>query len=317
MKRNALAFVVLMALVLTACTKKDEPAPAKGPYRPANDTSKQFISKIYAYLPAPGQFVGNETFGSLEGAQKIIGGFSSLLSLGGYGGYVIFGFDHSIDNKAGNDLGIYGNPLVNENQEWSEAGIVMVMQDLNGNGLPDDNAWYELAGSEYSKAETIRKYKITYYNPKNLVDDILWKDNQGKTGYVLRNPFHDQNYFPVNADTIAFEGTLLKSTLAQHYDPDYGIGLITNKPLAWGYSDNGSAKFLEVQDKEGRGYNVFDFSWAVDKDGKPVTLDYVDFVKVYTGQNSNGDPGTEAEPSRLLGEVSTEVSGAVDLHLKK
>jgi len=318
MQKSMLA-VALMA-GLYACSKKDSPAPQTDHFRPANDTSKQFISKVYDYLPAPGQFVNSSGTGNQEGAQKIAGGVNGLVSLGGYGGYIVFGFDHSIENKAGHDLGIYGNPLVNKDQEWSEPGIVMVMQDLNGNGLPDDDAWYELAGSEYAKAETIKKYRIVYYNPKNLQDDIRWVDNQGKTGYVLRNMFHTQAYYPAwaaNQDSLVFEGTLLKSTLQQAYSPDYGIGLITNKPMEWGYADNGSALFLEAREAEGRGYNRFDIDWAVDKEGKKVALRYIDFVKVYTGQNHNGDPGADPnEPNRMLGEVSTEVSGARDLHLQ-
>lgn len=318
MQKSMLA--VAMAIGLYACSKKEDAAPQADHFRPANDTSKKFINKVYEYLPAPGQFVNSSGTGNPEGAQRIAGGFTGLISLGGYGGYIVFGFDHSIENKTSHDLAIYGNPLVNKDQEWSEPGIVMVMQDLNGNGLPDDNAWYELAGSEYSKAETIKKYRIVYYNPKNVEDDIRWKDNQGKTGYVLRNMFHKQAYYPAwaaNQDSLVFEGTLLKSTLGQAYDPDYGIGLITNKPAEWGYADNGSSVFLAAREEEGRGYNKFDLDWAVDKDGKKVALRYIDFVKVYTGQNSNGDPGTDPDgPNRMLGEVSTEVSGARDLHLK-
>lgn len=309
-----------LAAGLYACSKNDAPAPAVSHFRPANDTSKKFISRVYEYLPAPGQFVNTPATGSIEGAQLITGGFNGLLSLGGYGGYVIFGFDHSIENKTSHDLAIYGNPLVNKDQEWSEPGIVLVMQDLNGNGLPDDNAWYELAGSEYAQTGTIKKYRIAYFNPKNTTADIVWKDNQGKTGYILRNMFHNQEYYPAwaaNQDSLVFEGTLLKSTLGQEYNPDYGIGLITNKPMAWGYADNGSAIFLEVREAEGRGYNKFDIDWAVDQDGKKVALPYIDFVKVYTGQNSNGDPGTDpGDPNRMLGEISTEISGARDLHLQ-
>lgn len=319
------SYILLMAIAtgIAACSKNDNPAPEPAPdhFRPATGTSSEFISAVHAYLPAPGQFVNSPTTGDSAGAQRLIGGFSGLLSLGGFGGYVIVGFDHSIENKEGNDLGIYGNPLVNPGQEWSEPGIVMVMQDMNGNGKPDDNAWYELAGSEYSKTETIKNYRITYYNPKNLTDDITWKDNQGKTGVVLRNMFHPQSYYPLwasNQDSLSFEGTKLKTTLEQVNDPVYGPGLITNKPFGKGYADNGSPIFLQIRDEEGRGFNAFDISWAVDQQGKPVNLQYIDFVKIYTGQNCNGDPGTDPDmPNRMLGEISTEVSGAVDLHIRK
>ncbi len=45
-----------------------------------------------------------------------------------------------------------------------EPGIVEVSFDTNQNGLPDDE-WYELAGSEYYKPETVKEYSITYRKP--------------------------------------------------------------------------------------------------------------------------------------------------------
>lgn len=50
-----------------------------------------------------------------------------------------------------------------------------------------------------------------------------------------------------------------------------------------------------------------DISWAVDKNGKYVKLPGIDFVKVYSAiRQENG----------MLGEVSTEVTGAYDLRIK-
>ena len=57
------------------------------------------------------------------------------------------GFDHSIANGEGADIVVKGNM----HEGSSEAGIVWVSQDTNGNGQPDDE-WYELRGSEYDAA---------------------------------------------------------------------------------------------------------------------------------------------------------------------
>ena len=73
--------------------------------------------------------------------------------LGGWGGYIVVGFDHSIENKGGYDFSIKGNAFDSSN----EPGIVWVMQDVNGDGLPNDE-WYELKGSEYGKPETCLLY---------------------------------------------------------------------------------------------------------------------------------------------------------------
>lgn len=138
-----------------------------------------YITKVYEYRPAPGQFV-NElpryTEGDTEESmrQKVEDCLAydarTMVSLGGYGGYIVVGFDHTIVNRPGEyDFKILGNAFyANDNPRpdaplggSSEPGIVMVSVDTNGNGVPDDE-WYELAGSEYYKKETLKNYEITY-----------------------------------------------------------------------------------------------------------------------------------------------------------
>ena len=268
--------------------------------RPVTGSSSRFINKIFAYNPAPGQFIG-ESAGTPEGAAGIVGGRSGLISLGAYGGYIVFGFDHTIMNQGGADFAIYGNPLPAP-RDWSEPGIVMVSRDENENGLPDD-AWYELAGSGYGSPDRITNYKITYYNPKGTAN-VPWKDSRGSTGVVEINEFHNHSYYPafaVNQDSLTFEGTLLLSTFGEK------DGLYINSALAWGYSDNYSTDATKDPYSSNM-YNSFDLSWAVNKDGNPVALKAIDFVKVYTGQNTKG--------YNIMGEVSTEISGAADLNMK-
>ena len=84
-----------------------------------------------------------------------------MISLGAWGGYVVAGFDHSVDNSGGGvDLAIRGNPYSYQ----SEPGVVWVAQDENGDGEPNDT-WYELAGSDYWLSTTKRNAQMTYYNP--------------------------------------------------------------------------------------------------------------------------------------------------------
>ncbi|MDR1633140.1 MAG: hypothetical protein LBR97_09770, partial [Dysgonamonadaceae bacterium] len=144
-----------------------------------------YIDKIYEYMPAPGQFV-NEMPAYTPGdtqedmnrkvEEKIAGANHNegMITLGGYGGYVVFGFDHPVQNLPGRyDFRILGNAFyANANPDGGasreggscEPGIVMVSRDTNGNGLPDD-PWYELAGSEYNRPQTVHNYRITYYKP--------------------------------------------------------------------------------------------------------------------------------------------------------
>ncbi len=308
MKRKIVAVSAIVTMLVVSCAKNEW----VGYYqpKPAVDSSHATLSKILEFSPAPGQFV-NETIGTQAQAQKLAydSTFKNMISLGAWGGYVIVEFDHSVENGDGVDLGIYGNPF----SGWDEPGIVMVSQDLNNNGIADDT-WYELAGSQYDSSTTIHNYKVTYYNPGGSVD-VTWKDNQGKSGVVAWNTFHRHSFYPLetaspnfskNKDSITFEGSILRNTLGP-------VGSIIYNNIAkigwWGYSDtytDGTSNSVDNYAKNK--YNSFDIDWARDANGKKVKLLYVDFVKVYTGQQMNGG---------ILGEVSTEFLGARDLHIKK
>jgi len=236
------------------------------------------------------------------------------MSLGAFGGYVIFKFANPVENHPDNPFGvdftIFGNPL----DEWSEQGIVSVMKDENGNGLPDDT-WYELAGSEYFFSSTIKNYEVTYTNPNEAsAADVPWTDNQGDSGAVLANGFHTQPYYPLAdsfPDVASNEYSLGGTRVADEVDrtiPTY----IKSYRKAFGYVDNqlrGSAPYTVpdnpyTPEKENSGGDAFDISWAVDSNGEYVDLDEIHFVKVHNAVLA--DAG-------WLGEVSTEVTGAFDV----
>ncbi len=291
----------------------------------------RYITRVYEYCPAPGQFVnvmpeyeaGNTYADMLRKAEESIAGTNDvLISLGAYGGYVTFGFDHSVVNVPGEyDFKIFGNAFYsaetpnpdNPNSGGSaEPGIVMVSFDRNRNGLPDDT-WYELAGSEYRKPATRHAYEITYYRPDPMkpptpdpqvpsVTDtsyIRFTDNDGRVGFVQRNAFHPQAYYPqwVEAGSMTFRGT----KLADNAVDESGNGTYyVLYAYDWGYVDNHPN---EAEDK-----SSFNIEWAVDEKGNPVHLPCVDFIRVYTGVSQS---------CGWLGETSTELSRAEDLHVEE
>ncbi|MDR0205840.1 MAG: T9SS type A sorting domain-containing protein [Bacteroidales bacterium] len=287
-----------------------------------------YIYKVFEFCPAPGQFVNvypkyneGDTYEVMLGKveNEIVGIKKGLVSLGAYGGYIVFGFDHLVENIPGKyDFKIWGNAYyLNSNPPPGvlpygscEPGIVMVSYDANGNGIPDD-PWYELAGSEYHKPQTIKNYEITYYQPDStkiltpnpalpfLSDTsyIRWTDNQENSGFLAKNKSHNYSYYPlwISEDSLVYEGTKLANN-GQNTD---GIGhFYIQYAYPFGYADNHPNENIRSN---------FDIDRAVDVNGNKVNLPGIHFVKVYTGVN---------QYCGLWGETSTEIVGAEDFHIQ-
>ena len=286
--------------------------PPEGTYRrPGSSASGASVNKVHEFLPAPGQFVNEYyTAVTMEEACRYAEGRmaqTQYVSLGGFGGYIVAGFDHSVENDGDYNIAITGNAFDGS----SEPGIVWVMQDENGDGLPNDT-WYELKGSEYGKAETDRDYAVTYYRPEAPSMSVTWTDNRGNTGTVeYLGAFHRQEYYYpawVEEDSYTLRGTCLK---ARNYDASGNGTYWVNPAYDWGYADNFSSIDRLTDDDN---YNAspadnhFRISDAVTFDGRPAGLSYIDFVKVQVGVNAS---------SGWLGEISTEIFDIKDFNLSK
>ena len=315
-----------------------------------------WLTRVYEYRPAPGQFintmpvarVGEPVDSVLSRCQASICGYidtitqsyhgeiittidtvwaQSMISLGGYGGYVIVGFDHPVVNMHGYDFEIWGNAFVSEQESSggsSEPGIVMVGVDVDGDGVPSDgDKWYELAGSEYSHPQTQHDYTITYYRPDegkprtpSQVDPYLndttyirWTSNDvnpdSVSGYMSRNTYHNQPYWPLwlqNEETMTFTGTKLRCNAVDLGGND-GNSYYVQYFFDWGYVDN-LPNYSELM-PEALHNPGFKIDWAVDEQGRHVNLTHIDFIKVYNAMN---------QYCGWTGETSTEVAGGIDYH---
>ncbi|WP_289199534.1 PKD-like domain-containing protein [Bacteroides acidifaciens] len=272
-------------------------------YRPLTTSSVQKCNKVYEFTPAPGQFIyAGGTFGYTgnETTMELAIAFAErnlanewYVSLGAWGGSMIVGFDHSIKNLKGDDydFAVQGNAFATSN----EPGIVWVMQDTNGNGLPDDE-WYELRGSETGKSTTIQDYEVTYFRPAPYAMHNRYIDCFGKEGSVLRNQYHSQEYYyPLwMSESYTIRGTLIPGTMSNS----------GHAPYQWGYVDNvGNDSFEEPYSNGTAQKNGFKISNAMYPDGTPIMLDYIDFVKVQCAVQ---------EYHVSFGEVSTEVFSIED-----
>ncbi|NLF43556.1 MAG: T9SS type A sorting domain-containing protein [Bacteroidales bacterium] len=276
-----------------------------------NVIGQDYIHEVQSYTPAPGQMI-NTTVGRPEALQSVIGGINGLVTLGAFGGEIVFSFSGPVENHPDNPYGIdfiiFGNPL----PDWSEPGVVWVMKDENNNGLPDDQ-WYQLAGSDYYFSSTRKNYQVSYSNPGGQsAEDVPWVDNLGNQGFINANDFNAQPYYPmveyfpnINQQSYTLGGTFLEHPLdsSQAYS-------VKAYERAFGYADNkkrGTPPY-HIPDNpytrivENGGGDGFDISWAVDAQGAYVEMDRVHFIKVQSSMLKNAG---------WLGEISTDIAGAV------
>ena len=131
----------------------------------------------------------------------------------------------------------------------------------------------------------------------------MWTDNKGNSGYVFKNTFHSQPYWPqwlADESTLVFKGTRLPDNAKNEGTEDSPYFVLSR--FDFGYADNYPNADSNGDWNEGA---KLELDWAVDRDGNAVKLPGVDFVRIYTGINQyNG----------WIGETSTEVCRVIDAH---
>lgn len=269
-------------------------------------------NRVIDYSPAPGQFInllpeweeGDDAAAMAAKALQAMTVDESIISLGGWGGSVTVGFERTIVNVPGKrDIYIEGNSFSNgtANAGSAEPGVVWVAYDINGNGEPDDNEWFEIAGSEYGNSQL--NYRATYTRPASASEAIGWTDNYGGSGIIDRLSFHKQDYWPlwVDASTLTFDGIRLPDNSENQGTESEPYYVLT--AFDYGYADN--QPNLDGNGNYNEGAKI-DIDWAIDRDGNAVHLPGVDFVRIYTGINQfNG----------WIGECSTEVGRVMNAHI--
>lgn len=294
---------------LTSCSD-DEPGdtgPEICPTDKTQYTESMVMVSVLDYNPAPGQFV-NEIPEYEDGDDADIMAakctdmlnYGHMVTLGAWGGNITLKLNEPIVNITNDfDLKILGNSIGSSTTSAgystgsAEPGIIMVMQDINGNGLADDT-WLEIKGSAHDKS--IDEYSVTYFAPTSDSDDnkhIQWTDSQNKSGYIAKNAYHQQSYFPLwnNAESITMTGRRLPDNAV--FNSDYNTYALMT--FDFGYADN-----HKNTDKGA----MIDLDWAVNALGENDAPSQIDFIKIYTGVfQTNG----------AIGECSTEIGGIVKL----
>ncbi|MEA9414184.1 hypothetical protein [Flavobacterium sp. PL02] len=277
-----------------------------------------YITAIYDFDPAPGMFANDlfkNGFTKEDIMRVALGRINETsvgypLDLGGFGGSIIVGFDHTVINNAGQkDFRVYGGNLTDKGNPPAP-GLLFVAYDKNGNGKPDDDEWYEIIGSQHTKENTTKNFKITYHKPaigKPVVvsgpndpfidrEHIYCENNNSETYYLPRSKTKKE-YYPAWAtqNTAVYEGTRLnvkftplrpgQTTLWNFEAPEWGYVNAVNPDI--------------------------DIDWAVDKNGNKANLPGINFIKIVN---------CVSEPMGLCHQQSsmaTRFAGAADLHILK
>ena len=290
--RPKLSFYLLifcLQFVLTSCWWIQEPSKFSA-----------YITNVFDYVYAPGQ---HALLAKKTDISNFIGeptNDKGFLYLGGFGGYVVAGFDHNVVNGDGFDFEVIALKGASP-----EPGIVYVMSDTNGDGLPNET-WYELKGNQFSNSK--RHYWVRYYKAVSDTTNITWKDSDGKTG-VLKSGYtatYNTKYTAswwwsvTTTDSITFYGTRLPDSYINTSTTDVQNWIVPPTLFTWGYAKN----LYGTDYDSDLGANKFDISNAVDSLGNSVNLPNIRFIKIQTAV---------FQQAGWLNEVTTEVRGAKDL----
>jgi hypothetical protein len=287
-----------------------------------------------SYDPAPGQFVNNPDFNDPARAlgPPVSGGLfaadnTKVVTLGGWGGSIVLGFDQPVpnlppgpDNPQGLDFIIFGNAFAvggNLNRRWAEAGVVEVSADANHNGLADD-AWFLIPGSHL--LPTAQRISVTYSatNPALPPTNKAWVPSAraGTTwvvsGYALPAGLFAgpvvTNPLGTAVETMGLFGyaDFTPAVLLGDLDADNTIDDPTISPEDFYTRPSDPAKSRPTAGSGGG--DGFDIAWAVDPaTGQPANLAAIDFVRISTGA-----VGANA----LFGENSTEISAVAIVRIR-
>lgn len=286
--------MLLASFLFVSCSGINGPNDDEDDDEP--DYYPEYITEVFECVYAPGQHARNI---KPEDGKKFIGKPEFDVYLGGFGGYIIAGFDHNVMNVEGKaDFEVFSSGVS------PEPAVVYVMCDENGDGKPNET-WYELKGSEFENKETIRNYSLTYYKAADEKSNIRWKDNQQQSGELISG-YNGVTSSPwwwgaAESDSITFTGTRLPQAYIDNGTGDTQNWIVPEGIFTWGYAENNYGNDYSKESKS----NKFDLANAVDADGNPVKLPHIRFIKVQTGV---------LQQAGWLNEISSEVQGARDLN---
>jgi hypothetical protein len=134
---------------------------------------------------------------------------------------------------------------------------------------------------------------------------VTWKDNQGKSGTLVPGFGNESWWWPGYGATtsVTFKGERLPDAYANtSKDPSIELWMPGSGLFRYGYAECYDNLDYNARLKA----NFIDISLAVDAAGLPANLKAINFIKIQS---------SVFQVAGWLNEVSTEISGAADIHL--
>ncbi len=266
-----------------------------------------FATRVIEYAPAPGQFVNDPAFndpqralGPPSGGGMADPNNESVVTLGGFGGFIVLGFDHTVMNDPLNPMGldaiafsnaywVGGNP----DRHWAECATIEISRDDNDNGQADDD-WYLIPGSHLTAPLNRTAHPWTggittyaYQLPTDpfgavvVVNPESGTETEGIYGYAEYSPTLFLG--DMDADDVIDNDEITEEEFYTVPDDPFEVGITP-----------GSG-----------GGDAFDIAWAVDAaTGAPANLDGFDFIRLTTPLHVIMGP---------LGEKSAEIDAVADV----
>jgi hypothetical protein len=287
-QQNKLIFtaIAIFLILITSCKPEIEEIK----------TDSSYINEVFDYVYAPGQHanMAKKTDGDLFTGNP----FDNLdfVYLGGFGGYIIAGFDHNISNHERADFEVFALKGASP-----EPAIVYVMPDKNTDGKPNDT-WYELKGNQHENS--IRNYWVRYYKPANQASNISWLDSDGKRGELISGYGGSISFAwwwgATLTDSITLKGTRLPDAYTNEAVNGNQLWSVPTDRFTWGYAENNFGTDYDLAS----GSNKLDISNAIDSVGNTIYLPNIRFIKIQTAV---------FQQAGWTNEVSAEIRGAREI----
>ncbi len=288
-----------------------------------------FAVSVIDYAPAPGQFVNNPEFndpnkvlGPPIGGGITDGNESSVVTLGGFGGFITLRFDHMVEdhplNPFGMDAIVFGNAFwVGDRQRhWAECAVIEIALDVNANGRPDEDEWYLIPGShitDLNKQYTQQTWDADVDDPTYPPSLASWIP-EGQTGmwqtegFLLPPELFAQNVVVNPSVDEELEGIFGYAEYAPTLQlGDLDADNVIDDPLIAPelfYTRPDNPFTVGITAHSGGG-DAFDVAWAIHPvTGAPARLEGFDFIRITNGNNT-------VVPR--VGELSPEIDAVADV----